>query len=272
MLLLFWLVISIIATGITSYFIGVNELAQAWIPVLLFVGYYIVFVILFFVLAYVIGLITIDKKKEYKKVSKFHAFLFDHALAFLFQAGRVKVHVIGKENMPEEASLYVYNHRSGFDSLSLSLIIKNKRLIQISKPENMKIPLVGSYMHRCCFLAIDRDNPRNAMRTINSAASYIKEQQYNVAVAPEGTRNRGEGLLPFKDGCLKIAHKAECPIVICKMYNMEKITKNLVFKRTHVYLYFVDALKYEDIKDLKTVEISDIIRNKMLEHQNEFDK
>ena len=56
------------------------------------------------------------------------------------------------------------------------------------------------------------------------------------------------------------------------MYNMEKICKNFPFKRTHVYLYILDVLKYDDIKDLKTFEISDIIRTKMLEHENVFDK
>lgn len=50
---------------------------------------------------------------------------------------------------------------------------------------------------------------------------------------------------------------------------MEKICKNFPFKRTYVYVYFLDVLKYEDIKDLKTVEISEIIRNKMLEHKLE---
>ena len=63
--------------------------------------------------------------------------------------------------------------------------------------------------------------------------------------------------------------KAEAPIVICKMYNMEKICKNFPFKRTDVYVYFLDVLKYEDIKDMKTVEISEIIRTKMLEHKHE---
>lgn len=266
-----WFIESLITTGLLSYFvIDVNEWKEAWIPVLLFIGLYIAFAVLFFVFAYIFGLLTSNKKKEYNKVSKFHGFLFDHTLDFLFKAGRAKIHMIGTEKLPNEGALYVYNHRSRFDALSISVKVKGRRMIQISKPENQDIPIAGEYMHRVCYLTIDRDNPRNAIKTINRAAEFIKEKDYNVGVAPEGTRNKtDEPLLPFRDGCLKVALKAEAPIVICKMYNMEKICKNFPFKRTDVYVYFLDVLKYEDIKDMKTVEISEIIRTKMLEHKHE---
>ena len=271
MLIIFWLILSLIATGLTSYFvIGVDSWKEWWIPVLLELGYFIAIAVVFFVLAYIIGLLTISKKKEYDKVSKFHALLFDLTLGFLFDAGRAKIHIVGEEKLPKEASLFVYNHRSRFDALSISIKVKGRRMVQISKPENENIPLAGEYMHRCCYLTIDRENPRNAIKTINRASTFIKDYGYNVGVAPEGTRNKtDEELLPFRDGCLKIAQKAECPIVICKMYNMEKICKNFPFKRTHVYVYYLDVLKYEDIKDLKTFEISEIIREKMLAHKHE---
>ena len=269
MLILIWLLEGLIASGVTTYFIGVDGWKDCWIPIILFIGYFIAFAILYFVFVFILGKITINKKKDYKKISKFHAWLFDITVAFLFHIGNAKIHFIGKEKLPVEPALFVYNHRSKFDSICLSVKIKNNRLVQISKPENLHIPIAGDYMHRCCFMAIDRNNPRNAMRTINKAANFICENKYNVAVAPEGTRNKtDEPLLPFKEGCLKIALKAECPIVICKMYNMEKISKNFPFKKTHVYLYIVDVLKYEDIKDLSTIEIAEVVRSKMLGHQN----
>ena len=76
MLIIFWLILSLIATGLTSYFvIGVDSWNEWWIPVLLELGYFIAIAVVFFVLAYIIGLLTISKKKEYDKVSKFHALL-----------------------------------------------------------------------------------------------------------------------------------------------------------------------------------------------------
>lgn len=269
MLLLIWLFESLLASGITSYFIGIDGWGQCWIPILLLLGYFIFFGIFHFIFAFFFGILTVNKNKEYNKVSKFHAWMFDVTVAFLFQIGRAKIHVFGKEKLPDEPALYVYNHRSKFDSICLCVKIRHRRLIHISKPENKNIPIAGDFLHRCCYLTIDRENARNAMRTINRASNFIVENKYNVAVAPEGTRNKtDEPLLPFREGCLKIALKAECPIIICKMYNMENISKNFPFKKTHVYLYILDVLKYENIKDLSTIEISEIVRNKMLEHTN----
>ena len=97
MLILFWFILSLMATGVTSYFIGVNEWIEFWIPLLLLVGYFVAVAALYFAFAYIFGLLTIRKNKEYEKISKFHAFLFDITLAFLFHAGRAKIHVIGDE-------------------------------------------------------------------------------------------------------------------------------------------------------------------------------
>ena len=51
-----WFIESLITTGLLSYFvIDVNEWKEAWIPVLLFIGFYIAFAVLFFVFAYIFG-------------------------------------------------------------------------------------------------------------------------------------------------------------------------------------------------------------------------
>ena len=78
----------------------------------------------------------------------------------------------------------------------------------------MKIPAVGQFLHKAGFMGIDRENDRAALRTILAAAEYIKQDIASVGAYPEGTRNRGEGLLPFRDGVFKIAQKAHAPIVV----------------------------------------------------------
>lgn len=46
-----------------------------------------------------------------------------------------------------------------------------------------------------------------------------------MMIFPEGTRNKGDELLPFKDGAFKIAQKAGCliiPVAICGTDNVWK--------------------------------------------------
>jgi 1-acyl-sn-glycerol-3-phosphate acyltransferase len=61
-------------------------------------------------------------------------------------------------------------------------------------------------------LFIDRKNVRNAIRTINAGVQKIKSGG-GMIIFPEGHRSRGQGLLPFHPGSLKLATQAEALIV-----------------------------------------------------------
>lgn len=60
----------------------------------------------------------------------------------------------------------------------------------------------------CLFL--DREDPKQGMKTILQAIDYVKSG-ISICIFPEGTRNTGEelSLLPFKEGSFKIAEKAD---------------------------------------------------------------
>ena len=134
----------------------------------------------------------------------------------------------------------------------------------ISKKENFKIPLLGKYMHRACFQALDRENPRQAIKTINESARLIYEENINVCVYPEGTRNKSnDTLLEFKDGCFKVALKAKCPIVVTTLRNSKNIFKWWPFKKAGTILTIVKVIPYEEYKDMNTKQISDIVRDIM---------
>ena len=49
------------------------------------------------------------------------------------------------------------------------LVLKPWDIAFISKGENFKIPFFGRIIRKCCFMPIDRENPRKALRTINKA-------------------------------------------------------------------------------------------------------
>ena len=115
-------------------------------------------------------------------------------------------------------------------------------------------------------LAIDRENNRNALKTILKCIKYIEEDKYSIGICPEGTRNKKEGLLPFKSGCFKIASKAKCPLVICTITNADKVFKNFPFKKTIMEFNIVDVIEYEDLKDLSTHELALLARRKMVEN------
>ena len=152
----------------------------------------------------------------------------------------VKVTVIGEENIPDEAVLYVGNHRSFFDILLT--YSRCKRLTGfVAKKSMEKIPSLSTWMRRLYGLFLDRDDIKAGLKTILTAIEQVKAG-ISIFIFPEGTRNKGEELsmLPFKDGAFKIATKTGCPIIPVSMNNTAEIFENHFprIRKTHVILEY----------------------------------
>lgn len=161
----------------------------------------------------------------------------------------VKVTVIGKENMPDEAALYVGNHRSYFDILLLYVQCKNVTGF-IAKDSMEKIPSLRVWMRYLYCLFLKRDDLKQGMKVILQAIDYVK-QGISICVFPEGTRNKGEELsvLPFKEGTFKIALKTGCPIVPVSLNHTADIFENHVpkIKKTHVVVEYGKPIYPSDL-------------------------
>ena len=144
----------------------------------------------------------------------------------LFFSG-TKVKVEGRENIPtDRAVLYVGNHRSYFD------IVISYRLLPgitgyVAKKEMNKIPLLRMWMRYIHCLFLDRSNVKEGLKTILAGAEEIK-QGHSMWIFPEGTRHRGEEgtMLDFKEGSLKMADKAGCPVVPVAIAHSADILEN----------------------------------------------
>lgn len=124
--------------------------------------------------------------------------------------------------------MFVGNHRSNFDPIIEWLVLKPWDIAFISKGENFKIPFFGRIIRKCCFMPIDRENPRKALRTINKASDLLQSGEVSIGVYPEGTRSKTGELLPFHDGVFHIAKKAGTPIVVMSIRGTEQIHKNVL--------------------------------------------
>lgn len=138
-----------------------------------------------------------------------------------------KVKAEGLENIPKDrAVLYVGNHRSYFD------IIASYRLLPgitgyVAKKEMEKIPLLRLWMRYIHCLFLDRSNVKEGLKTILAGAEEIKNG-HSMWIFPEGTRNRGDegSLLDFKEGSLKMADKAGCPVIPVAIAHSADVLEN----------------------------------------------
>lgn len=162
----------------------------------------------------------------------------------------VNVTVIGEERVPDEPVLFIGNHRSFFDIL-LTYSRCRRLTGYVAKKEMEKIPLLSTWMRFLYCLFLDRENPKEGLKTILKAIDHVKNG-ISICIFPEGTRNKGEelSLLPFKDGAFKIATKTGCAIVPISMNNTAEIFENHFpkIKKTHVVLEYGEPI-YPDQLD-----------------------
>ena len=136
----------------------------------------------------------------------------------------VQATVIGEENIPDEPVLFVANHRSFFDILLT--YSRCKRLTgYVAKKEMEKIPLLSTWMRFVYCLFLDRENPREGLKTILQAIEQI-QNGISICIFPEGTRSRDGKMQPFKEGSLKMAAKTGCPIIPMAITNSAEIFEN----------------------------------------------
>jgi len=120
--------------------------------------------------------------------------------------------VEGRENIPLHGGVcFASNHGSIFDVI-LALAYIGRPFGFIAKKELLAVPFINMWISILGGLFIDRLNMRKAVRTINQGIKRIQNGSC-MLIFPEGTRNKGQGLLPFKSGVVKLATNSYAPIV-----------------------------------------------------------
>ena len=173
--------------------------------------------------------------------------------------------VTGKEKLPDTAFLLVCNHRSLFDPMVILQELSDYNIAFVSKPSNLQIPMVGDIAYTAGFLAINRENDREALKTILQAADYLKRGICSMGIFPEGTRTRTGKLQDFHAGSVKIAQRANVPLVIACVRDTEKASRRLFLRPTKVYLDILETLPAQQVKAMSTRDLAEYSRNKILE-------
>lgn len=207
------------------------------------------------------------RNKDYNTVNRFYRFelVFHMRVALFFS--RVKLKVRGREKLAavKDKFLLVGNHRSDFDPIITTIGLKLKDFAFISKPENFKIPLLGKMMRKSLYMPIDRENPRNAIKTIARTAEIIKSGALSYGVYPEGTRSKSVHMLPFHDGVFKIAQRAEAPLVVVGIRGSEKVHKNAPWKKTVISVDVLEVIDAETVKTLTSHQLGERVRSILAE-------
>ena len=231
-----------------------------------FVGSFLLLGLLYFLLLWFLCAI-VDMKKPQEKDSRFYRIITTLTAQTAVQILLMKVHTKGLEKLPKNGRfLLVCNHINDLDPVTLLAFFPKAQLAFISKRENDQRFLVGQLMHKILCQPINRENDREALKTILNCIQILKEDKASIAVFPEGYTSLDGLLHPFRSGVFKIAQKANVPIVVCTLQNTNKPFKNVLkLKRTHVHLHLLDVIPVEELKGVTAVDIGNRVHAMMAE-------
>ena len=254
---------------LSGFFCTRLDLSFLMIPVL-FLGFWLgMLLIAFLFLCVICAVVDLDKPQEHD--SKFYRKAMSVYIEALKSLVGLKITTQGLEKIPAQGRfLLVCNHQNEADPGILLHYFRNSQLAFVSKKENRNMFVVGKLMHKTMCQMVNRENDREALKTILKCIQMIKDDEVSVGIFPEGGILVKDKLSHFRPGVFKIAQKANVPIVVCTLKGTSALFHNMKrLKTTPVHLHLVDVIPAEDLVGKSTVEIADRVHGMMQESLGE---
>ncbi|KAM7536111.1 hypothetical protein Aperf_G00000098031 [Anoplocephala perfoliata] len=144
---------------------------------------------------------------------------------------------------PDEQRVYICNHQSFIDILSLMDLWKCPSTA-IAKNSLKYFGPLGAILYYTKTIFIHRSSHEKALAEMNRAAEIIKRDKANIFMFPEGTRGYSGHIMPFKKGAFHLAIQTQLPIqpVVVSCYNSFLDHKNYSFKPVPYGVYLLPAI------------------------------
>lgn len=123
----------------------------------------------------------------------------------------IRYEVKGLEYIPQQPCVILANHQSTWETFYLSALFEP--LSQVIKRELLYVPFFGWAMAMLKPIAIDRSNPKAALKQLAKQGDECLKQGCWVLVFPEGTRLPPGQLGKFSRGGASLAVNANLPVL-----------------------------------------------------------
>ncbi len=114
--------------------------------------------------------------------------------------------VVAEGKMDLEAQMYLMNHQGIIDIVAMEAL-QPHHVRWVAKKELFETPWFGELLKRGDMISLDRGAKTGIIKLLKDVKETIESKNRAVAIFPEGTRAKGQKLLPFKQGANIIAKK-----------------------------------------------------------------
>jgi len=121
----------------------------------------------------------------------------------LFFSG-IQVRTFG--TIDKSANMFILNHQSMLDIMVMEVASQGVDLAWVAKKELFEIPLYGLSLSLTDMIDINREDRQGIIKLLKDVKDRVSKGRV-VTIFPEGTRNRKDTFLPFKQGASIVANK-----------------------------------------------------------------
>ena len=184
-------------------------------------------------------------------------------LKLLAHSGNVDLQVSGIENIPGDGGFMLYgNHQGMFDVVAIGSSCP-RPLGAVYKIELKNTPVLKQIYACTKSFGMDRDDVRQSLTVIQQVTEEVKNGR-SYLIFPEGTRSKNGNVMgEFHGGSFRCAIKAKCPIVPFALIDSGKVLDQKGSAPVCVQLHYLPPIPYEEYKDLKSVALAQLVKDRI---------
>lgn len=184
-------------------------------------------------------------------------------MGWVVDTGNIDLQVYGKENIPQEGSFMLYaNHQGMFDVVALAATC-DRPLGAVYKKELRDVPILKQILQSTLSFAMDREDVRQSLTVIQNVTKEVQSGR-NYLIFPEGTRSKNGNVMgEFHGGSFRAAIKAKCPIVPVAFIDSFKVLDQKGSAPVAVKMFYLEPIPYEEFANMKTVELADLVKQRI---------
>lgn len=187
------------------------------------------------------GQVKFGDKKQAKNIEAWRK-LSLKLIDTLFLLVRVRIKVVGRENIPECPVVFAANHQSYLDPLVILHIVR-RPFTAVTAPFDAFPPIIRKWFGHMGCISVSRDvfeelrykSTVHAEQAITACSDALKNGM-SLLIFPEGRREFKKHLLPFHFGVAKIALAASAPVVPITLEHVDTFfpTHRIVLHPVHL--------------------------------------
>ncbi|XP_069730210.1 1-acyl-sn-glycerol-3-phosphate acyltransferase alpha-like [Phaenicophaeus curvirostris] len=133
----------------------------------------------------------------------------------------LEIVVNGKENLRTKKPFFlVLNHQTSLDFLMVTELLP-RCCVPIAEKEILYVGTFGLTCWLSGIFFIDCNKREDSIATLTEVEHSLHKENFSVLIFPEGTRNHGGSLLPFKRGAFQMAVKAQVRVTFLLPFGVQ---------------------------------------------------